>query len=580
MQILNKFRKLRGKLIPRFVRLSIPYLYSEKRWRARGLLALLVGLMLADTYVAVMLNWQTGEFSTALAKQDTDRYWKSTYFTILLIAIGFPIYGLYYYVRDRLTLHWRNWMTSDFTKKYFAERHYYQLTYSSSIDNPDQRMSDDINSFTSKSIYFLLIFTETFLQIVAFSGVLWYLSHTLVWTLILYATAGTLFTTIVFGRPLVALNFFQLRNEADFRFSLIRIRENAESIAFYGGEAKEQAYVQRRFSDVVSNTKRLINWQFFLNSFQSLYTSATYVIPAIILAPSVLRGDMEVGSVVQATGAFAKVFGALNVVVSKFDQLSYFTAGVGRLDRFSKALQDVEKNDVPLEQIQSNEVSVSEKSEFQCVSLETPDGKRTLVEDLQLEIEHGTRLLIVGASGGGKSSLLRAFAGLWISGKGSISRPPLENILFLPQRPYMVVGTLRDQLMYPNNNPQLSEHDLAEALITVRLPMLIDRFGGLDAVCDWSKTLSLGEQQRVAIARVFLSDQKFIVLDEATSALDEENETEIYEKLASTGATLVSISHRPNAARFHSNVLELDGEGGWSLTTTEEFLAGYNSKHK
>jgi putative ATP-binding cassette transporter len=289
---------------------------------------------------------------------------------------------------------------------------------------------------------------------------------------------------------------------------------------------------------------------------------------------------MEVGSVVQATGAFAKVFGALNVVVSKFDQLSYFTAGVGRLDRFSKALQDVEKNDVPLEQIQSNEVSVSEKSEFQCVSLETPDGKRTLVEDLQLEIEHGTRLLIVGASGGGKSSLLRAFAGLWISGKGSISRPPLENILFLPQRPYMVVGTLRDQLMYPNNNPQLSEHDLAEALITVRLPMLIDRFGGLDAVCDWSKTLSLGEQQRVAIARVFLSYQKFIVLDEATSALDEENETEIYEKLASTGATLVSISHRPNAARFHSNVLELDGEGGWSLTTTEEFLAGYNSKHK
>jgi vitamin B12/bleomycin/antimicrobial peptide transport system ATP-binding/permease protein len=579
VQILNKFLKLHGKLIPRFVRLSIPYLNSEQRWTARGLVALLVCLMLADTSLAVLLNWQTGEFSTALAEQDANRYWKSTYFTILLIAIGFPTYGLYYYVRDRLTLHWRSWMTSDFTKNYFANRHYYQLTYSTSIDNPDQRMSDDINSFTSKSIYFLLIFTETFLQIVAFSGVLWYLSHTLVWTLVLYATAGTIFTTVVFGRPLVALNFFQLRNEADFRFSLIRVRENAESIAFYRGEDKEQGYVQKRFSDVVSNSKRLINWQFFLNSFQSLYTSATYVIPAIILAPSVLRGDMEVGSVVQATGAFAKVFSALNVVVNKFDQLSYFTAGVGRLDRFSKALQDVEHSDAPSDQIQSKEVSVSEKSEFQNVSLETPDGKRKLVNDLQLEIEQGARLLIVGASGGGKSSLLRAFAGLWISGKGTISRPPLEDILFLPQRPYMVVGSLRDQLLYPNNNPQLSDEDLAEALVTVRLPMLIDRFGGLDSVCDWSKTLSLGEQQRVAIARVFLSDQKFIVLDEATSALDEKNETEIYEKLASAGATLVSISHRPNVAKFHSTVLLLDGEGGWSLVSAEEYRGRKDQWH-
>ncbi len=207
------------------------------------------------------------------------------------------------------------------------------------------------------------------------------------------------------------MNFFQLRNEADFRFSLIRVRENAESIAFYQGEDKEREYSQTKFNEVVSNTKRLVNWQFFLNSFQSLYTSATYVIPAIILAPSVLDGDMEVGSVVQATGAFAKVFSALNVVVSKFDQLSYFTAGVGRLDRFANVLQDEEGENEPTQRIESGEIDASEPSLFKDVSLETPDGKRKLVNDLDLKIDSGSRLLIAGASGGGKSSLLRAFAG-------------------------------------------------------------------------------------------------------------------------------------------------------------------------
>ena len=559
------------RIVPKFIVLSQPYLVSDEKWMARGLLALLVGLMLANTAASVLLNQQTGEFSSALAARDPDRYWKSIYFTIGLLVVAVPIYGFYYYVRDKLTINWRRWMTSKFLDNYFGNKSFYKLSFKAEIDNPDQRIAEDINTFTQRSIYFLLIFIETFLQIVAFSGVLWSISRGLVFFLIAYATVGTLVTVLVFGRPLVGLNFFQLRREADFRYSLVRVRENAESIAFYRGEEQESRYVFKRFQDAFANYNRLINWQLFLNLFQYAYTSATLIIPGIILAPQVMSGDLEIGSVVQATGAFAAVFSALNVVVSKFDLLSLFAAGVGRLDRFAKALETTSLH--PDEKQTRIETDVGVPVVMKSLSLKTPDFKRALVADLSMTLANGDGLLIVGASGGGKSSLLRAVAGLWNSGSGTVVRPELDEMLFLPQRPYMIIGDLRAQLLYPGPTDDRDEAEFQRVLEAVNLSDLIERCGGLDVEADWGKILSLGEQQRLAFARVLLANRKYVILDEATSALDEKNEAALYELLRATSATVISVSHRPHVAKFHTHVLILAGDQSWKIQTSEEFVA-------
>jgi putative ATP-binding cassette transporter len=553
----------------RFAVIARPYWLSEEKWKARGLLALAVLLLLGQTAFNVLLNEQTGEFTSALAARDADRFWLSIRQCVVIVVIAVPIYAFYYYVRDTLGILWRRWLTNRFLDRYLADRAYYELNASGSIDNPDQRISEDINSFTQQSLYFLMIALGAVIQLAAFTGVLWSISRELVWFLVVYAVVGTVVTVVVFGRVLIGINFLQLRREADFRFGLVRIREHAEAIAFHRGEEQESFQAKQLFGAAFANYRRLLRAQLNLNLFQYAYSFLTIVLPSAIIASRVISGELEVGRAVQAAGAFAAILGAVAVIVDHFEGLSRFAAGIDRLGTFSKVLVAKEAGrDDASGRIES---TWGPQLALEHLTLQTPGRERTLIVDLSVSAEPGRGLMIVGDSGGGKSSLLRAIAGLWSAGSGRIVRPGPEETMFLPQQPYMVLGNLRSQLLYPDRSRHVSDPELLRLLERVNLPDLAGRFGGLDAELDWGKVLSIGEQQRLAFARVLLARPRYVMLDEATSALDVGNEEILYRELAATATTPVSVSHHPTLLKFHRQVLELTGNGAWRLHRAEDY---------
>jgi putative ATP-binding cassette transporter len=549
-----------------FVNVAKPYWLEEEKKKAWSLLVLLIVLMLVETKLAVMLNNQAGEMTSALAGKDGDRFWTSVRACLFVLAFAVPVYAFYYYMRDLFANQWRRWLTSRFLDGYLTGRKYYALGSDKEIDNPDQRISEDINTFTGRSIHFLLIFLGSIMQLVAFSTVLWSISHMLVGVLAVYALMGTVVALYVFGNPLIHLNFWQLRREADFRFSLMRLRENAESIAFYRGEAQERAHIDSKFDKVIHNFARLIKKQRSLNLFQRTFSQLTLVLPGVILADGVLSGELEVGRAIQAAGAFTAVLGAVGVIVDNFESLSRFVAGIDRLQALSRLLLP---NAAPHSAAHDKHPRIGRRPgghlALESLTLHPPQSERVLIRELSLVLKPGDALLITGDSGCGKSSLLRAIAGLWHTGSGVIHHPPLEDFFFLPQQPYLQSGTLRSQLIYPSAQSGLSDEQLLDILEQVHLPRLAERVGGLDAVQDWEKLLSVGEQQRLAFGRVLVHAPGIVILDEATSALDSANEASLYGRLRANGTTLISIAHRAAVLRHHTHVLHLTGEGAWEV---------------
>ena len=537
------------------------------RPRRRGwtLLGVVLLLSLSVTGINVAFSYVGNYFTNALVEKDQSSAYLfvAVYFSGFLI--GIPIVAFYGYVRDYLGMRWREWMTGDFLQNYFMNRHYYEVEANSEIDNPDQRIMEDIRSFTRTSLVFLLIVLGSIMDVVSFSGILWSKSVLLVGVVLGYSLVGTVLTALI-GRRLVRLNFNQLRYEADFRYSLVHVRDNTESIAFYQGEEPEVAHINSRFRNVLHNFSLLIGWQRNLSFFTTAYSYLPVVLPYLVLFPPYFSGKIQYGDMVQANFAFTQVYAALSLIVAQIDQITNFAAGVNRLAGFEDAIAPEREAVAGITSQQADRFALDR------MTLLTPKGARRLIHNLTMDLQPSDNLVIVGQSGVGKSSLLRAIAGLWAQGEGTIRRPDLSRIFFLPQKPYMLLGSLRAQLLYPQLERNVSEEELQRVLETVRLEDLSERVGGFDVELDWGDVLSLGEQQRLAFARLFINRPEYAVLDEATSALDGANEANLYRKLQELNIHYISVGHRRSILGYHNQVLDLQGRGTWRLLPVEEFL--------
>jgi putative ATP-binding cassette transporter len=536
----------------------------QGRWLPWLLMGVITLLILVINGINVGISYIARNVDNTLVAYQADEFWKVVAIYAFCLVLALPIRALQSYLIPKLGLLWREWLSSRLLGRYLSNRAYYVLNpndeTAEEIDNPDQRISQDTASFTTTSLSVSVEIVAALLTFMSFIVVLWTISSKLALWLLLYSVAGT--ALIVFAsRKLVRLNYDQLRLEADFRYGLVHIRDNAESIAFYGGEEQESREADRRLDGAIRNYDRLIVWQAMISVIQRSYDYFSRFLPWLVIAPIYFAKEVDFGVFGQASIAFSQVLFSVSYIVNNIDQLAAFSASISRLEGFQGKVEAIASSELAVQADDRPADSILVRH----VDLVPPGAERRLIRDLSFEVGPEQRVLVVGPSGCGKTSLLRLVSGLWAPAAGSVERPPISELLFIPQKPYMILGSLREQLCYPLDPERFSDEHLRSVLEEVRLGELVQRYPDFDIKQDWPRLLSLGEQQRLAFARLLLNSPRFVVLDEATSALDVATEKHLYGLLSQREMAFVSVGHRPTLKPFHTNVLELDGQGGWKL---------------
>jgi len=556
-----------------------PYWFSEDRWAGRGLLVLVIGLNLGIVYINVLLNQWNNAFYNALQDKNFTVFWSQLVRFTWLAAL-FIVAAVYQiYLNQMLQIRWRRWLTERYLGAWLADGAYYRMQLTAAeTDNPDQRIAEDLRLFVGATLTLGIGGMRAVVTLVAFLGILWGLSGSItvpigsgwtipgymVWAALLYAIVGTWLTNLI-GRPLVRLNFDQQRYEADFRFSLVRFRENAEGVALYRGEADELRNFRERFGEVVGNWWAIMRRQKRLTWFTAGYGQAAIIFPFVVAAPRYFRGEMQLGGLMQVASAFGQVQDSLSFIISAYTDIAQWRSVVQRLVGFERALARM-RADAASDGVRQRP-GTGEALALDRVDLKLPGG-RPLVEGATLDFQPGDSALISGPSGVGKSTLFRAIAGIWPFGTGDISLPRGGRVLFLPQKPYLPIGTLREVVSYPTPPGGIDDTTLREALEAVGLPALTGRLG---EHAHWALALSPGEQQRIAFARALVQKPAWLFLDEATSALDEESEVRLYTLLRARlpGVTVVSVGHRSTLRPFHARSLVVTPHGAGAATVEE-----------
>jgi len=555
-------------------RIASPYFRSEDKTAGRVLLAAIIALQLASVGDDVLVNQWRLRFYNALQEKDWNGFIREMIVFCVLAAVGILITVYQTYLTQWLQIRWRNWMTTRFLGKWLHDANYYRMELQGeAADNPDQRLSDDIKQFVIQTLSISIGLLGAIVSLASFVVILWGLSEAaplslfghdipipgyLVWAALIYAIFGTVLTQWI-GRPLVNLNFEQQRYEADFRFNLVRVRENTEQIALLKGESAERTQLLQRFSSVIRNWYGIMSRTKRLNAFTGSYAQAAVVFPFFLTAPAFFANKILLGVLIQTAEAFGKVQDSLSFFVSAYTTLAEWRSTVARLEGFEMSVDSAAKLPTTKPTIELVPSS-SDTIQIEHLLIRLPDGKDQVAAD-SFSIRPDETTLVMGPSGAGKSTLFRAIAGIWPFGSGSIKVPANAGMMMmLPQRPYFPIGPLKTAIAYPASANSFTSAQISEVLAAVGLPQLTGR---IEEEAHWNRMLSVGEQQRLGLARALLQRPQYLFLDEATASLDEPSEARLYrllqERLPAT--TIISIGHRSTLREFHRRVVELAREG-------------------